>query len=129
MGAATGSSHDFEARRNEAFLIFMPGHETPAITLTWALYLLAKAPRVEAVLHNEVDRMLGGHPTTHDDLTSLAMTRPALKEHCAPSRSVGKTDGIPGIDERHLIQRGRSPRLDDVASTKGATTRPTMDAQ
>jgi cytochrome P450 len=80
MGTATPTSPDLEGLRNEAATIFMAGHETTATTLTWALYLLAKAPWVAADLRDEVDSVLGGRPATLDDLVRLPLTRAVLEE-------------------------------------------------
>ena len=46
--------------RDEAMTIFLAGHETTANALAWTWYLLSGAPDVEAQLHEEVDRVLGG---------------------------------------------------------------------
>lgn len=80
MGAATTQSPDLEGLRNEAATIFMAGHETTATTLTWALYLLAKAPWIAADVRDEVDSVLRGRPATLDDLGRLPLTRAVLDE-------------------------------------------------
>jgi len=45
--------------RDEAMTIFIAGHETTALTLTWAWYLLSQHPEAERRLHAEVDRVVG----------------------------------------------------------------------
>lgn len=57
--------------RDEAMTLFMAGHETTANTLAWIWYLLAEHPEVEAKLHEEVDRVLGGRAPTLADLPAL----------------------------------------------------------
>ena len=71
---------DLQALRNEAATIFMAGHETTAATLTWALYLLAKAPWAEAALHAELDAALGGRAPTAEDLPRLPYARAVIEE-------------------------------------------------
>lgn len=69
-----------EAIRNEAAVIFMAGHETTANTLAWAWYLLSQAPEVEARLHEELDRVLGGRVATLADVPRLAYARAIIDE-------------------------------------------------
>jgi cytochrome P450 len=45
--------------RDEVMTIFLAGHETTASALTWAWWLLARHPEVEARLHAELDAVLG----------------------------------------------------------------------
>jgi cytochrome P450 len=67
-----------EQVRDEALTLFLAGHETTSIALTWSWWLVARNPDAEARLHDEVDA-LGGEPTT-DDLPRLAYTRAVLDE-------------------------------------------------
>lgn len=71
---------DVQALRNEAATIFMAGHETTAATLTWAFYLLAKAPWAEAALHAELDRVLGEREPTAEDVAQLPYARAVIEE-------------------------------------------------
>lgn len=71
---------DVQALRNEAATIFMAGHETTAATLTWAFYLLAKAPWAEARLHAELDAVLDGREPTAEDVPRLAYARAVIEE-------------------------------------------------
>ncbi len=64
-------SLDTTALRNEAATIFMAGHETTATTLTWAFYLLANAPWVEARLHRELDEVCPDRAPGLSDLAKL----------------------------------------------------------
>ena len=40
--------------------LFLAGHETTALVLSWTWYLLSQHPEVEARLANEVQSVLGG---------------------------------------------------------------------
>jgi cytochrome P450 len=60
--------------------IFLAGHETTANALSWTWYLLSGAPEVEARLHQEVDRVLGGRLPTLADLPHLTYVEQVLTE-------------------------------------------------
>ena len=66
--------------RDEAMTIFLAGHETTANALTWTWYLLSGAPEVEARLHEEVDRVLGGRLPTVGDIPSLPYVERVVTE-------------------------------------------------
>jgi cytochrome P450 len=68
-GDGTGMSD--RQLRDEAMTIFLAGHETTANALTWTWYLLSQHPEVERLLHDEVDRVLGGRAATVTDLGEL----------------------------------------------------------
>ena len=57
--------------RDEAMTLFLAGHETTALTLSWAWYLLAQHPEVEQKLWAELDAVLGGRTPTVDDWPKL----------------------------------------------------------
>jgi cytochrome P450 len=69
-----------EQVRDEAMTIFLAGHETTAVALTWTWYLLARSPRVEARLHEELAHELGGRSPTVADLPRLQYTEQVLAE-------------------------------------------------
>ena len=66
--------------RDEAMTLYLAGHETTALTLTWTWYLLAKHPAAEAKLAEEWSRVLGGRSPTPEDLTNLPYTDAVLTE-------------------------------------------------
>jgi cytochrome P450 len=66
--------------RDEAITIFLAGHETTANALAWTWMLLAQNPIVEAKLHEELDRVLGGRVPTVDDLPNLRYTNHVVTE-------------------------------------------------
>ncbi|MHB1230331.1 MAG: cytochrome P450 [Halothiobacillus sp.] len=66
--------------RNEAIVMFMAGHETTANSLAWAWYLLDHHPRAATLLHEELDRVLGGRAPTLDDVAHLPYTRAVFEE-------------------------------------------------
>jgi cytochrome P450 len=66
--------------RDEVVTLVLAGHETTANGLTWAWYLLSQNPAIEAKLHEEVDRVLGGRLPTLEDLRQLEYTDLIFKE-------------------------------------------------
>ena len=66
--------------RDEAMTIFLAGHETTANAMAWTWYLLGTAPHVEATLHDEWSRVLGGRTPTAEDVPALEYTRAVVAE-------------------------------------------------
>jgi cytochrome P450 len=66
--------------RDEVVTIFMAGHETTAVTMTWVWYLLSQHPAEEAKLHEELDSVLRGRIPTAEDLPNLPYTRMIIEE-------------------------------------------------
>jgi cytochrome P450 len=66
--------------RDEAMTIFLAGHETTANALAWTWYLLSGAPDVEARMHQEIDRVLGGRLPTVADLPNLEFVERVITE-------------------------------------------------
>lgn len=66
--------------RDEVMTLLVAGHETTANLLTWAFYLLAQHPHVEAALHEEIDRVIGDRLPTMEDVKSLVYTERVLAE-------------------------------------------------
>ncbi len=66
--------------RDEAVTLVLAGHETTANALAWTWYLLSQNPEVEAKLHAELDRVLGGRAPTLEDLRHLEYTDQVIKE-------------------------------------------------
>ena len=75
-----GSQMSDQQLRDEAMTLFLAGHETTALLLSWAWYLLAENPSVEAKLHAELTAVLGGRTPTMADLPALNYTDQIVKE-------------------------------------------------
>jgi cytochrome P450 len=78
--AETGLGMTHREVRDQVATIFMAGHETTALALTWTWYLLALHPAVEAKFHDEIDRVLAGRAPRFEDLALLPYTRMVLEE-------------------------------------------------
>ncbi|HUD47121.1 MAG TPA: cytochrome P450 [Candidatus Baltobacteraceae bacterium] len=75
-----GSQMTDEQLRDEAMTLFLAGHETTAITLSWIWVLLMKSPEVEAKLHDELRALLDGRLPAFEDVTKLRYTEQIVKE-------------------------------------------------
>jgi len=75
-----GDALSDEEVRDEALTFFLAGQETTALALTWTWYAIARNPAVEATLHDELDRVLGGRAPTIDDMPALDYTNRVFSE-------------------------------------------------
>ncbi len=66
--------------RDEVMTFFLAGHETTALALTWALYLLAVHPEAHEHLRAEVQTGVAGRAVTVDDVERLPYTRAVVDE-------------------------------------------------
>jgi cytochrome P450 len=66
--------------RDEAMTLFLAGHETTALVLSWAWYLLARHPEAEGRLVAEVRDVLGGRPPALADLPRLRYAEGVVNE-------------------------------------------------
>lgn len=66
--------------RDETMTLFLAGHETTALALTYAFRLLALHPTAADRARREVRRVLGQRLPNFDDLPALSFTRAVLDE-------------------------------------------------
>ncbi len=66
--------------RDEAMTLFIAGHETTAIALSWAWYEISRNPVIQAKLHAEVDHVLGGRTPGFEDVPRLRYCRNVFQE-------------------------------------------------
>ncbi|HET6612702.1 MAG TPA: cytochrome P450 [Kofleriaceae bacterium] len=66
--------------RDEIITLFLAGHETTAIALTCALYLLGTHPEIRARAIAEIDTVLGGRPATAADVPRLRFIDAVMRE-------------------------------------------------
>jgi cytochrome P450 len=111
--ADTGAQMNDEQLRDEILTIFLAGHETTAIVLSWALYILGTKPREVQQLKNELDSVLDGAELKMDHLKALEYMTQFINEVMRmhpPAYAIGRTatenDQIGGYDVpkgEHLI--------------------------
>jgi cytochrome P450 len=74
IGMSDGQLHE------EMMTLFLAGHETTAMALTWTWYLLSQHPEVEEKLVREVSGVLRGRAPTVADLAQLPYTEMVVRE-------------------------------------------------
>jgi cytochrome P450 len=91
-----GSQMSDAQLRDEVMTLFLAGHETTALALSWSLYLLATHPEAERKFHAELDEVLGGpggRAPDVSDLPKLKYTEMIAKETMRlypPAYAVGR---------------------------------------
>jgi len=79
--------------RDECMTIFLAGHETTALNLSWTWLLLSQHPAVAARLRRELDEVLGDRRATFADLPDLKYTSHVISESLRlypPAWSMGR---------------------------------------
>jgi cytochrome P450 len=66
--------------RDESMTLFVAGHETTALTLSWTWYLLGQNPAAEARLHEELRAVLAGRPAEVSDVEKLPYLNAVVHE-------------------------------------------------
>jgi len=66
--------------RDEVMTFLLAGHETTALSLSWAWFLLSENPEAENKLHHELARVLDGKNPSVEDLPRLCYTEAVVKE-------------------------------------------------
>jgi cytochrome P450 len=96
--------------RDEAMTLFLAGHETTALALTYTLYLLARHPQVAEELRAELKAVLDGKPPTVDDLPKLKFTEQVVLESMRlypPAYAIGRQATAPcELGGYHLPEGG-----------------------
>jgi cytochrome P450 len=107
--------------RDEVMTLFLAGHETTALALSWSLYLIATHPEAEKKFYAEVDQVLQGRVPTVDDMRSLLYTEMIAKEAMRlypPAYAVGRE----ALEDTE-IGGFRVPRKSQVFAFQWATQR------
>ena len=89
-----GAGMTDEQVRDEELTLFLAGHETTAIALTWTWWLLTRNPGAEARLHAELDAGLRDRVPSVADLPELPYTQAVISESIRlrpPAWAIGRT--------------------------------------
>ena len=98
-----------EQVRDEALTLFLAGHETTAIALTWIWWLLARKPEAEERLHCELDEALRGRVPMVEDVPNLPYTQAVVSESLRlrpPVWAMGRTAVAEHRADGHTISKG-----------------------
>jgi cytochrome P450 len=75
-----GSQMTDQQLRDEVMTLFLAGHETTALALSWTWYLLSQYPDVEAKLMAELESVLSGRTPRVEDLPQMIYAEAIVKE-------------------------------------------------
>jgi cytochrome P450 len=78
--AETGATLNDQDVRNEVVTLFLAGHETTALLLTWGFTVLAREPAVVAQMRAEIARIVGDREPTPADVPKLQYVRRVIDE-------------------------------------------------
>lgn len=76
----TGRAMDDDDVRDNLLTFISAGHETSAVALTWAFYLLSQHPEVEERLRREVTAVTGSSPLRAEHINQLSYTKQVVQE-------------------------------------------------
>mgnify|MGYP003669307445 FL=1 len=108
----TGAAFKDSEVRDNLISLVAAGHETTAIALTWALYLLAIDPATQDRAADEVRNVVGDGDITPDNVMSLTFIRQVLEETMRlypPAPIIGRR----AIRDSQIAER--SARRGDIA--------------
>ena len=92
--------------RDEVMTLFLAGHETTAVALSWTWYLLAQHPEVDARLAAELRHALGDRPPTVGDLPALRYAEMVVMESMRlypPAYALGREAARPTEVAGHAL--------------------------
>ena len=76
----TGTRLNDQQLRDEVMTMYLAGHETTALALTWTLFELSKHRQWAERVRSEVDAVLGGSAASFADMNRLEVTRAVIEE-------------------------------------------------
>jgi cytochrome P450 len=88
-----GSRMSDKQLRDECMTLFLAGHETTALNLSWTWLLLSQRPEVATKLTREIDDVLGDRPAAFADLPNLRYAGHVITESLRlypPAWSMGR---------------------------------------
>ncbi len=104
-----GSRMSDKQLRDECMTLFLAGHETTALLLSWTWLLLSRHRAVDEKLAKELDEVLGDRPATLADLPNLRYTSHVIAESLRlypPAWSMGREAREDVVLGGYLIPRG-----------------------
>jgi cytochrome P450 len=88
-----GSRMSDKQLRDECMTLFLAGHETTALNLSWTWLLLSRHTAAQEKLSRELEAVLGDRPATFEDLPNLRFTGHVIAESLRlypPAWSMGR---------------------------------------
>lgn len=97
--------------RDESVTLLLAGHDSTAITLSWAFYLLSQHPNYWSKLRKEWSVQLGENAPTFDDMFKLPLTRGVIKETLRlypPAYIIGRETLEDVVVNGYLFPKGKA---------------------
>lgn len=110
----TGRKMNTAELRDNLLTFVVAGHETTALTLAWALYLLAFDQGVQDRLRAEAQEILNGRVATAQDAPGLAFTKQVIEETLRlypPAAFLSRTAQAPDVLCDREIRKGDTVML------------------
>ncbi|MEQ1503451.1 MAG: cytochrome P450 [Myxococcota bacterium] len=104
-----GAPMSDEQLADEAVTLFLAGHETTALTLSYAAWLVAHHPEVQAAVVAELDAVLAGAAPTLAHVPQLRWVDAVIQEALRlypPAWVIGRTPTADVVVQGHPIPRG-----------------------
>ena len=104
-----GSAMSDRHLRDEAVTLFLAGHETTALALSWTWMLLSLHPEADARLAGELRTVLGGRAPAFADLPRLRYTQAVVEESLRlypPAWVIGRQATAPVTIGGHVLPAG-----------------------
>jgi cytochrome P450 len=95
--------------RNEVITLFLAGHETTALLMTWGFVLLAREPEVVRRMRDEITRVCGDRLPTSEDVTQLVYVRQVIDEILrfrSPVWSTARDAAGPDVIQGFRVEQG-----------------------
>lgn len=103
-----GKGMDDVQIRDEVMTLFIAGHETTALSLTWTCYLLEKNPAEKEKLLDEIKAVVGDEKLEVTHLDKLRYTKQIIEESMRlypPAYIVGRNAQNDDIIDNYLIEK------------------------
>lgn len=76
----TGEGMSKKQLRDEVLTVFVAGHETTAVTLSWFWLLMCQNPQVMKKVYDEIDQVIGTRPPNFNDFQKLSYLNLVINE-------------------------------------------------
>ncbi|MEY3989742.1 MAG: hypothetical protein RI985_823 [Chloroflexota bacterium] len=116
---------------DECKTMFLAGHETTALTMTWMMWTLLKHPQILTTLQKEIHDVLGSRTATMADMANLTYTEQVIRESMRlypPAYTISRHSIEPVDIGGYLIPSDKDVHMSQYAMHRDARWYPNPDA-